>query len=309
MTGNYKEAAFETAIEQCLLEQGGYQKGSPDTFDLRYAEPHVNTLDVVLGLNGYQVYFWNEVEEFCRVFYKPAGKQSASDHAQMNACIDPAVSRFLKLEVEVREELRAVLAAYRSLYGFLSMIIPFQDSDLEKLYSYVRFLLGKLPRPPVGPIYRFDEEVSLKFYRLEKVCEGRIPLVPGEGGGVNGPTSVGTGSSHEEEIELSRLIDQLNERFSTDFKPAGQLFFDSIREYAVADEKLREFAAANTMEGFGYIFLKALEGLFIDRMEQNEELTARFLNDRDFKDIVGKNLLKQVYEQIRAERTMGDILD
>ncbi len=55
------------------------------------------------------------------------------------------------------------------------------------------------------------------------------------------------------------------------------------------------------MENFGYVFLKALEGLFIDRMEQNEEITAKFMNEKEFKDLVGQHLLKQVYGQIRAE--------
>ena len=62
-------------------------------------------------------------------------------------------------------------------------------------------------------------------------------------------------------------------------------------------------AQANTMENFGYVFLKALEDLFIERMSQNEDITARFMNDADFKRIVGQHLLKQVYEQINAKRT------
>ena len=102
-------------------------------------------------------------------------------------------------------------------------------------------------------------------------------------------------------IELSQLIDILNERFGTEFKPADQLFLDSIREDAAADTTLREAAMANTMENFGYVFLKALEGLFIDRIDQNEAITAKFMNEKEFQEIVGKNLLKQVYEQIRAE--------
>ena len=48
------------------------------------------------------------------------------------------------------------------------------------------------------------------------------------------------------------------------------MFFESIREDAVSDSNLRQAALANTMESFGYVFRKALEGLFIDRMDQNE---------------------------------------
>jgi len=252
-------------------------------------------------LDAYQVYYKTEVEEFCKVFYKPAKQQTLGDHARMNACIDPAVNRFKLLEEDAQEEIRKVLVAYRNLYAFLSQVIPFQDSDLEKLHSYVRFLITKLPKRDSGPIYDFDDEIALKYYRLQKISESSVDLQTGKGGEVSGPLSVGTGVSHSEEIELSKLIDVLNERFSTDFKPGDQLFFDSIREDAMADSNLRQAALANTIENFSYVFLKALEGLFIDRMEQNEEIAAKFMNEEEFQKIISMHLMKQVYEQIRAE--------
>jgi len=122
-------------------------------------------------LDAQQVYYKAEVEEFCKVFYKPKRTQTPRDHARMNACIDPAVGRYNALEDEDREEFRKTLVAYRNLYSFMSQVIPFQDTDLEKLYSYVRFLLAKLPRDDRGPVYHFDDEVALKYYRLQKIGE------------------------------------------------------------------------------------------------------------------------------------------
>ena len=112
---------------------------------------------------------------------------------------------------------------------------------------------------------------------------------------------MGTGKSKDTQVELSKLIDTLNERFGTDFTQADELFFLQLREEALADEGLRKAAEANTIDNFRYVFVKALEGLFIDRMEQNEELFAKYMNDGDFKKLVSEHLLKQVYEQIREE--------
>ena len=203
-----------------------------------------------------------------------------------------------------QEEFRTTLVAYRNLYAFLAQIIPFQDSDLEKHYAYIRFLLTKLPRN-VSESLDLDHEVALKYYRLQKISEGSILLDKSTGGEVSAPTSVGTGKGHEEKIELSQLIDILNERFGTEFKPGDQLFFDSIREDAVADTYLREAAMANTMENFGYAFNKQLENFFISRMDQNEEITAKFMNEQEFRDLVRKLLLKQVYDQIRTGSASG----
>ena len=102
-------------------------------------------------------------------------------------------------------------------------------------------------------------------------------------------------------IELSQLIEILNDRFGTDFKPADQLFFDSIKEDAVADSNLRQAAMANTMGNFGFLFSRVLEGLFIDRMEQNEEITAKLMNEEEFREVVARYLIRQVYNQIRSE--------
>lgn len=41
--------------------------------------------------------------------------------------------------------------AFRNLYAFLSQVIPYQDSDLEKLYTYLRYLVLKLPKRKNGP--------------------------------------------------------------------------------------------------------------------------------------------------------------
>lgn len=40
-------------------------------------------------------------------------------------------------------------------------------------------------------------------------------------------------------------------------------------------EPIRRAANASSLENFRYVFTKALEGLFIDRMEQNEEIFAK----------------------------------
>ena len=270
------------------------------------------------GLAEFGVYRPEEIEQFCAIFFRGKANQTPSDHAKMNAAIDPAVERFktlkddlrpmmlekewAKTKEEAQEEFRSLLFAFSGLYAFLSQVIPFADSDLEKLYTYTRFLAAKLPRRAIGPQYNFDEDVALKYYRLQKISDGSIVLEPGVSGELKGPTAVGTGMSGDEEVELSELIDILNERFGTDFKPADQLFLDSVREDAVANEALRQAAAANSIDNFKYIFGKALEGLFIDRMEQNEEIFAKFMNDPNFQRLVEEHLRRQVYDQIRAEQ-------
>jgi type I restriction enzyme R subunit len=164
-------------------------------------------------------------------------------------------------------------------------------------------LIPKLPKDPREPALELNNEVALKYYRLQKIGEGSIKLESGEDNKVSGPTEVGTQREKEAEIRLSKLIDVLNERFGTDFTPADQLFFESIREDAIADSNLQQVAKANnTIEHFGYAFNEALEELIVARMEQNGEITAKFFNDKDFRNVVSQRLMQEVFDQIREKQ-------
>ena len=184
-------------------------------------------------LDAAGIYLTEEVERFCDVYFKPRHRQSAADHQAMNAALDPAVSRFaarLEEDEEEAELWRGKVQAFRNLYGFLSQVIPYQDSDLERLYVFLRHLAAKLPRRRPGPDYQFDDDVRLEYYRLQKISEGSISLRHGDASPLDGPSEVGSGLVRSESMPLSRLIDVVNERFGTDFTQGDQLFFDQIVE-------------------------------------------------------------------------------
>ena len=194
---------------------------------------------------------------------------------------------------------RGNVRAFRNLYGFLSQVIPYQDSELERLYIFLRHLSSKLPRRRSGPGYDFDDDVRLEYYRLQKISEGSIALGTGDARALDGPTEVGTGVAHEESVPLSRLIDIVNERFGTDFNEADQLFFDQIVEAAVADDELRQTAAVNPASKFELVFRNLIERLFVERMDQNEDIFVRYMNDASFKEVVSDWLSSQAYQRLR----------
>jgi type I restriction enzyme R subunit len=56
------------------------------------------------------------------------------------------VERYKPLSENDKDQFKSKLVSFRNLYAFLAQMIPYQDSDLEKFYTYARFLLSKLPR-------------------------------------------------------------------------------------------------------------------------------------------------------------------
>ncbi len=257
--------------------------------------------EVKAELDASGVYLQTEVTAFCDVFFAPKRRQSVSDHKSMNAVLDQAAARFRLLQSTAEDEAelwRGKLQAFRNLYGFLSQVIPYQDSDLEKLFTYLRHLALKLPKRKSGPGYQFDEGVELDYYRLQKISEGSISLNEGYAKPLDGPREVGSGAVHEEHVSLSRLIDIINERFGGELNEADQLFFDQIAEAASQNETLQKSAAVNSLDKFQLVFRQVLETLFIERMELNEELFTNYMGKLDMQELVAKWLGSQVYERL-----------
>ena len=243
-----------------------------------------------------------DVTAFAEVWYCGKREHSATDHRVMNSILDAVVQRFRGREEEERELFRGQLTAYRNLYAFLSQIIPYQDTDLERLYAFARNLLAKLPPPGDGRAFVLDDEVALKFFRLQQVSEGSIDLADGDAYPLKGPTDVGTAGVKDEEVTLSSLIDRLNERFGANFTEADQLFFDQIRASAENDENIVEAARANNFADFAASLDRVLDELFIARMEGNEGIFSRVISDTEFRSAAHEHLANEIYYGVRGQQ-------
>ena len=263
---------------------------------------HMYMIKEELDASG--LYLEEEVKRFGNVYFKPKPRQDAQDHKEINAALDPAVSRFVARRLGDEDEaelLRGKIQAFRSLYGFLSQVIPYQDSDLELRHAFLRHLAAKLPRRGPGPAYLFDDEIRLEYYRLQKIAEGSISLQDGEVRALDGPSEVGSGLVREQPVPLSQLIDIINERFGTDFNQVDQLFFDQIVEAAVGDDDLRQVAAVNPKDKFALECSIVLKQLFVDRMSQNEDIFVRYMNDAEFQETVSDWMVSEAYRRLRTE--------
>ncbi len=248
------------------------------------------------------IYLAEEVNKFCEVYFKPKLRQSPLDHQTMNAVLDPAVNRFRQLmdkDENEAELLRGKFGAFRNLYAFLSQIIPYQDSDLEKSYTFIRHLIRKLPKRRNSVQYNFDEEIKLEYYRLQKISEGSISLKDGIAKPLDGPQEVGSGLVREAQVALSKLIYLINERFGTDFTEADQLFFDQLVEAALLNTNIQQAQKVNPQDKFALVFQSLLDTLFIERMDQNEEIFARYMNDPSFQKVVASYLGAEVYRKLQ----------
>ena len=92
----------------------------------------------------------------------------------------------------------------------------------------------------------------------------------------------------------------LNKRFSTEFNDADKLFFDQIEAELVADTKLAQQARSNTIENFKFGFDDIFMDKLISRMEQNQDIFSKMMDDQEFGGLVRNYMLKKVYGRLNG---------
>jgi type I restriction enzyme R subunit len=77
------------------------------------------------------------------------------------------------------------------------------------------------------------------------------------------------------------------------------VWFDHQVEAAAADPELREVAAANTEENFGYVFDQQFADVLIDRQTANDDLFRMFFDKPEFKEALTAWARREVYRKIQ----------
>jgi type I restriction enzyme R subunit len=264
-------------------------------------ETDINHLyDLKARLDEFQVYWTQEIEAFANVYFDPKTKLNNPKHQKLlYAFTDPAVDRFRAIsEEDKQEEFKKGLRTWTNLYAFLSQIMPFIDAEFEKFYAYAKLLQTRLPKRELSESLHLDDEVALEYYRLQKIKEGSIELQKGEEGELSGTTEAGLKRAKDEEALLSEIINVLNDRFGTEFEEADKLFFDQIEAELMDDETLQTQARVNKIDTFKFAFNDKFIDKLIGRMDQNQEIFEKILEDKVFGDLVKELMMKKIYKKL-----------
>ncbi len=271
-------------------------------------EPEVNHLfDLKFKLDEKQIIWPADVDAFANIYFSQTQANSSISqtlHYQslLYAYIDPAIDRYKDMGTEdEKDEFKKSLRTWTNLYAFLAQIMPFTEPDFEKFYAYAKLLQTKLPKKDLSDSLQLSDEIAMEYYRLQKMKEGAIGLVKGEDGELDGLSEAGIKRAKEEKAPLSEIIEVLNERFGTEFEDADRLFFDQIESELIQDKTLQTQARANKIDTFKYAFEDMFINKLIDRMDQNQDIFDKIVENKAFGSIVKELMLKNVYNKINKE--------
>jgi len=258
--------------------------------------------DLKNKMDALDIYHQSEVDSFAQVFYKPnTNGFHAQEQAKLYRFIDPAIVRYKDIHEDIQDEFKGALKSFVNIYSFLSQIMPFQDIDLEKLFSYGKLLLIRLPKTDISERLKLDNEVDLQYYRLTKITEDDLVLqIQGEDI-LKPATEAGIKRTEDEKEILSKIINVLNDKYGTDFTEADKLFFDQIEEELFADGKLKQWAVNNPEDAFKFPFDEMFISKLIERMDSNGEIFEKIMSNPEFKEDVSDWLRNRIYRRFGGE--------
>lgn len=285
-----------------------------------------------------KLFYMTEVTQFADVFFsksksnaaitnvcKPAAERWQSRYAEAFAAVAKQTDMFDRAKKsgdavlignaendlkEASAELSALgmfkadLATFTRMYEFMSQIIDYDSTDLEKLSLFARHL-GPLLRektPEADPIDL--SSVELSHYRLSLQGQKDLLLIKDGQGGLQPGTAMGSGKARSKEEEfLSKILERLNEVFITD-----NLSKDDMLNYArTVRDKIGENVAVmaqieNNSEEQAMLgdFAGALDDAVMDSSEAHQNQMNQVLGNKETAAGFGRIVFDMLVAQMKA---------
>ena len=267
------QTAFAPYYEKTLLSEG--------------TDPNL-LYDLQMKLANFQFYSEDEINRFAALYFDVKGTQD-----KLYAALEPVVERYKEAHDEEKAEFKGHLTDYVRLYAFLSQIITFVDTDLEKLYVFGRLLLRKLPTTLERLPVEIQQNIDIESYRIKQTSKGKIQLP-------RGITELEPISAKEiyslgpDELEpLSQIIRDLNEHFGTDFTEDDKLCIHEIEQRLASNPALEASVRVNPPESARLTFDHVVNDLLQDMVDGHFKFYKQVNDDPEF----AKTLLDWLFER------------
>lgn len=237
-----------------------------EAFLTYYLEAHVETEtdpnlvhQLATKLAQARIYTPNDVERYAEALWVKEPLHSA-----LTAAVTPARNEFLARwndaqadeDSEALDQLRTFrkdCGSYVRLYDFMSQVVDYGTSDLEKLAEFLRQLVQVLTINGEEP----DVDVSgVVMRRVRQIDQGSADIALSgdqETPGLEGITGLGTHVSHQDPQQalLSEVVSKINELFGSEFAdPQIEGFVHAAAGMAEEDPRIADQIDHNALDQF-----------------------------------------------------------
>lgn len=264
--------------------------------------------DIRADLEGHQVYSQEQVGDFVKRYL------AGADRDTLDPILDACVAIYnADLDEDGQVDFKGKAKAFVRTYGFLASILPYNNSDWEKLSIFLNFLIPKLPAPKEDDLSRgILDTVDMDSYRVEVQSALQIAL-PDADAEVDPVPISGGGRMPEPELDqLSNIIKAFNDQFgSVEWKDADKIrkvIAEEIPVKVSADVAYQNAMKNSDKQNARIEHDKALQRVVIDLLADHTELFKQFSDNPSFKKWLGDTIFGVTY-QAPSSVNAGVVID
>ncbi len=166
-----------------------------------------------------------------------------------------------------QDRFRKELARYVRQYNFISQIMTFVDTALEKFYLFAKLLLKQLPYQKQTLPLEVVAMIDMEKYRVQEEQNGSIVLAAEDGTLAPSADDGHHGDKESDMEKIEVIVQKLNEDYGITFEEADRVV-NAIKQKLEADEGLRAAFKTSSIE-------------FLRRQKLEDSINKAFLDNAD----------------------------
>ena len=243
-------------------------------------------------------------EDVTQFIEKSIRKQVKSEilSADFRKIID---ENYVPLDPEEKKQFRDNLNKYIRQYAFISQIITFIDTDLEKFYLFIKLLYKYLPYEKATLPLEIIQMVNMDKYRVEEIDEKKdkfsIKLNTEDATLTNNQSDGHKPQTPEPTAVLETIIKEINEKYSVDLGDDDKVVkevYKTLKE----DEGLISSLRANNIEDVKKMKLReSIEDALLKNAEPPIVFLNKLTNDKGFANHVVSKFFNLLMDELKDD--------
>ena len=224
---------------------------------------------------------------------------NGADRSQLDPALDLCVEEYLKLDEDGQVEFKSSAKAFGRLYAFLSQVLPYGNSQWEKLSIFLNFLVGKLPTPIEEDLSRgILEAVDMDTYRMERKAARSIGLAE-EDAEIEPVLPGGRGQAKEPEMDrLSNILAEFNKTWGGIFSEPDRVteIINRMPEQVLEDEAYRNAKMNSDRQNAQIEHDSAVRRLVTAMVRCQTELYKAYSGNPEFREWLNGEMFRMTYQ-------------
>jgi len=194
--------------------------------------------------------------------------------------------RYLPLTPEEKDKFRKTVNKYIRQYSFISQVITFIDTDLEKFYLFTKLLFKYLPYEKESLPLEVTQMVNMDKFKIQEEENGSIILNP-EDAILDNPQGDGHKGKQEEPKEiLHKIVQEINDKYAVELGDDDKVvkaMYESLKK----DDALMASMRADNIEDVKRMKLReSIDKALLKNAEPPIEFMNRLSKDKGLANYV-----------------------